>query len=121
MSATTGTPTPRPRQTIETPTVFKANVSKEVDYFSMKPKRMSGAPSTPDDFSGWSGPASKPKDLDTSVQNVPNTPSSGGFMGRLRQLGKSSKRPSAEDAMGMANPATTHKTDQTKEPKVSPS
>lgn len=114
------TPTPRPRQTADTPTLLKGNFSKEGDYFSMKTKRISGTPTTPDDFSGWGGPSTKSKDFETTGQQTPSTPSSGGFMGRLRQLGKSSKRISSDDTTGVAELATTpYNSDRDKGFKVS--
>lgn len=98
--------------------VYAAGASKEADYFSMKPKRISEVPPTSDDFSGWTGPSSK--HLDTPAQPTPSTSSAGGFIGRLRQLGKISKRPSGEDATGVADPAATqYKPNQAKESKVS--
>ncbi|KAF8585272.1 WD40 repeat-like protein [Ramaria rubella] len=98
-SATIGSPTPRPRaQQIETPSVARSAPTKEGDYFSLKTnRRLSATATTPDDFSGWGGPGSKEKE--PGILQTPLTPSGGGFMGRLRQLGKISKRPLSEDLM----------------------
>ncbi|KIJ53413.1 hypothetical protein M422DRAFT_222750 [Sphaerobolus stellatus SS14] len=91
-SPNVGTPTPRPRHASETPASKNAG-SREVDYFNVKNKRVSGVPTTPDDFSSWGGSASK---SDVTPQPTPSTPSGGGFMGRLRVFGKSSKRANDE-------------------------
>ena len=99
------TPTPRPRHTSETPSASK-NASKDIDYFTLKTKRASGAPTTPDDFSGWGGPAAKGRENDATPLVTPSTPSSGGFMGRLRQLGKSSKRTGDETSSSAGDSAS---------------
>lgn len=72
--------------------------SKETDYFSHKTKRGSVASTAPDDFSGWGGPGINKDGNSSSTPLVtPSTPGGGGLMGKLRQFGKSSKRPSTGD------------------------
>ena len=94
-----GTPTPRPRPAIETSELSRSLPNKESDYFTMKGKRQSASGTTLDDFSGWGGPAFKEQEKDPSLSQTPVTPGGGGggFMGRLRQFGRSSKRPSSGD------------------------
>jgi WD repeat-containing protein 48 len=101
-SATTATAS-RPRTANETPTFPRNTPSKEADYFSTGSKRLSTTSTTVDDFSGWGGPNVKDKEKELTVPQTPSTPSGGGgFMGRLRQFGKSSKRPASGDMMNAA-------------------
>lgn len=76
--------------------------TKENDYFTQRARKPSvsaastGAPATPDDFSGWGGPGSKPSSTavaSTPDSNVPQTPSTPGgrFMGRLMSFGRGGK------------------------------
>ncbi|KAI0067430.1 WD40 repeat-like protein [Artomyces pyxidatus] len=73
-----------------------AVTSKENDYFSLRVRRPSvssgGAPTTPDDFSGWAGPGSK---SDSGQPPTPSTPG-GGLIGRLKTLGKMSRKAPGE-------------------------
>jgi WD repeat-containing protein 48 len=68
--------------TIDGITTVGSTGSKE-DYFSTR-ARQQGAPGSPDDFSGWTGP-------NKMDPQTPNTPS--GLIGRLRNFGKTTKRP----------------------------
>jgi WD repeat-containing protein 48 len=96
-SMNAGTPTPRPRPVAETISPAKGAPGSESDYFALKSKTISAAGTALDDFSGWGGPGSKEQDKDASVFPTPGTPSGGGFMGRLRQFGRSAKRPSSAE------------------------
>ncbi|KAF8516481.1 hypothetical protein JB92DRAFT_2251756 [Gautieria morchelliformis] len=91
------THTPRPRPTIETTSPAKSAPGGEADYFASRATRLSASGTVLDEFSGWGGPGSKEQDKDASVFPTPSTPSGGGFMGRLRHFGRSSKRPSSAD------------------------
>ncbi|TFY76938.1 hypothetical protein EWM64_g7075 [Hericium alpestre] len=67
------------------------------DYFSVRVRGRSGSvaaagSSTPDDFSGWSGPGTKQTEKSPEA-NL--TVSGGGLMGRLKSLGRH-KRPQSE-------------------------
>jgi WD repeat-containing protein 48 len=75
--------------------------SKEGDYFSVPTRTSMGAPPTPDDFSGWQGPASARPEGATSgaVPATPQTPG-GGFMNRFK-WGKGVKK------QGQETPAPT--------------
>ncbi|KAI0321741.1 hypothetical protein OF83DRAFT_1161620 [Amylostereum chailletii] len=66
---------------------------KEHDYFTVRAHRpLSSASGEPDDFSGWGGPGSaKPDGGGGTPLLAPATPNTGGFMGRLKTLGKSKK------------------------------
>ncbi|KAF8152379.1 hypothetical protein B0H34DRAFT_724941 [Crassisporium funariophilum] len=88
------TPTPGIHQRARSGTVDGAlpsslptpNMSKD-DYFSVRARQQSlqgGAPSSPDDFSGWTGP-------NKQEPQTPSTPS--GLIGRLKNFGKITKRP----------------------------
>jgi len=59
------------------------NSSKE-DYFSIRARPQGGAPTSPDDFSGWAGP-------NKMDPQTPTTPS--GLIGRLKNFGKITRRP----------------------------
>ncbi|KAI5123015.1 hypothetical protein M0805_007636 [Coniferiporia weirii] len=73
------------------------------DYFSLRRRpsvtqptsQTTAAPAAEDDFSGWGGPGSAKSA--TTLESGPTTPSTpGGFMGRLKNLGKSSRRAATE-------------------------
>lgn len=71
------------------------------DYFSLRRRQsVSAGQATPDDFSGWTGPSSsKATANNPSVTAEPQTPSvasGGGFMGRLKNLGKVGRRAATE-------------------------
>jgi len=77
------------------------------DYFSLRTRRPSAtAVTTPDDFSGWSGPntAKATPTLENPVPSTPNTP--GGIMGRLRAFGKTGRRQTSE--LGSTTSGATH-------------
>jgi len=58
--------------------------SSKEDYFSVKGRPQGGAPTSPDDFSGWAGP-------NKMDPQTPTTPS--GLIGRLKNFGKITRRP----------------------------
>lgn len=69
------------------------------DYFSLRRRTSTSAGGdTPDDFSGWGGPASavgtKQQGVDSAATHTPSTPS--GLMGRLKNLGKSARKTASE-------------------------
>ncbi|KAL4250924.1 WD repeat WDR48 family protein [Abortiporus biennis] len=72
--------------------------SSHGDYFSLKGRRPSvtaTGPTTPDDFSGWTGPAvAKSPSTEAVSTPMPSTP--GGLMGRLKAFGKGGKRQASE-------------------------
>lgn len=83
-----------------TPTATTPSLGKD-DYFTSRARQQSlqGAiPSSPDDFSGWTGNKPEPQ--------TPSTPS--GLMGRLKSFGKITKRPVSDNitATTLATPAT---------------
>lgn len=91
---TPGTPIPRPRRSQEAGGLAKSAPNKETDYFTVaKAKRFSSSGTALDDFSAWGGPGSKDQDKEVSTPQTPSTPSGGGFIGRLRHFGRSTKRP----------------------------
>ena len=83
-----------------TPTATTPSLGKD-DYFTSRARQQSSQgtiPTSPDDFSGWSGNKPEPQ--------TPSTPS--GLMGRLKNFGKISKRPVSDNitATTLATPAT---------------
>ncbi|KAI0052794.1 WD40 repeat-like protein [Auriscalpium vulgare] len=78
--------------------------AKENDYFSLRVRRTSlsaNGPTTPDDFSGWSGPATKP-----DAPLSPTTPG-GGLIGRLKTFGKRKGPGESGAATPKAGPTTS--------------
>ncbi|KAA1473313.1 WD40 repeat-like protein [Dentipellis sp. KUC8613] len=65
------------------------------DYFSLRVRgrsgSLAGAPPTPDDFSGWTGPGAKPG---ADKLDMPVHSGGGGLIGRLKSFGKSRRPPS---------------------------
>lgn len=90
--------------TVTSPTLTSSTAAKESqDYFSLR-RRPSTAQSatsqapgqtTPDDFSGWGGPGSAKQTSQEAELATPSTPG-GRLMGRLKSLGKSSRRAATE-------------------------
>ncbi|KAH8113149.1 hypothetical protein DFH11DRAFT_1510830 [Phellopilus nigrolimitatus] len=89
--------------TSTTPSTSTATVPASSDYFSLRrrPSTSQSASSTTqtavadDDFSGWGGPGSaKNHALNELGSPIPSTP--GGFMGRLKNLGKNTRRAATE-------------------------
>ncbi|KAH0830595.1 hypothetical protein J3R83DRAFT_2050 [Lanmaoa asiatica] len=75
------------------------STSREPDYSSARARRPSTASTalSDGDFSSWGGPGSPPRHAgDSSGQITPNTPG-GGFMGRLKSLGKGPGRKTLND------------------------
>jgi len=75
--------------------------SRESDYFSARPGRPSTASTalSDGDFLGWGGPGSPPRHVnDFSGPITPITPG-GGFMGRLKSLGKGPGRRTVNDTI----------------------
>ncbi|THH15451.1 hypothetical protein EW146_g5015 [Bondarzewia mesenterica] len=103
--------TPIPRhakaQTDASATPLPPSSFKENDYFSLRVRRPSvssgGGTGEPDDFSGWGGPGTRNSDVPTT----PSTPTAGGLMGRLKSLGKISKRPMNEPGSLTPRPVTS--------------
>ncbi|THH05585.1 hypothetical protein EW145_g4683 [Phellinidium pouzarii] len=100
-SAVVPSPMPSTTNTSTTPSTSTATSSN--DYFSLRRRpstsqsgstaHTTGAPD--DDFSGWGGPGStKGSIAHESGLTTPSTP--GGFMGRLKNLGKGSRRAATE-------------------------
>ncbi|EPQ53055.1 hypothetical protein GLOTRDRAFT_45540 [Gloeophyllum trabeum ATCC 11539] len=89
------TPVPQPKPVIAAGVATApATSSKDGDYFSLRARQNSvsgGRPTTPDDFAVWGPPKTA---NDSAIPATPSTPSAGGFMGKLRHFGKSSKRAS---------------------------
>ena len=109
-----GMPTPKPRREANEALIPpKIASSKESDYFSMKTKQTSSMSTTPDDFSGWGGP--RDKDKDGAIPQTPSTPSGGGFIGRLRHFGKSSKRPISGEITGTSGGSLTSRTSESQD------
>ena len=89
--------------------VAHAPHKEQHDYFTVRVRRPSvssggGAAPDVDDFSGWGGPGGK-------LTDAPATPTAGGLMGRLKSIGKISKRPPSEAGPATPRP-TTSGTDQ---------
>lgn len=101
--------------TVTSSTLTSSTAAKESqDYFSLR-RRPSTAQSatsqvpgqtTPDDFSGWGGPGSaKQTSQEAELLATPSTPG-GRLMGRLKSLGKSSRRAATEvEAPAQSNAA----------------
>lgn len=86
------------------------------DYFTLRGRRPSiGQVTTPDDFSGWSGPGShksgsiaintQATSPNAEVPPTPSTPSGHGLMNRLRAFGKVAKRQASEIGTASTSPA----------------
>lgn len=91
--------TPVPRMVPTVPAVS----SKEGDYFSVPMRQQSGGsapPQTPEEFSGWAGPASAKPDSSVSTPVTPGA----GFMNRFK-WGKAGKKHTTETPLPSA-PAT---------------
>ncbi|KAH7889662.1 hypothetical protein F5I97DRAFT_1996070 [Phlebopus sp. FC_14] len=93
------TPMPRPivTQGLEIP---PPSATRDTDYFSSPIRRPSTASTalSDGDFSGWGGPGSPPRQPpESSMPLSPNSPSGGGFMGRLKNFGKGSSRKAVSD------------------------
>ena len=94
--------------------VAHAPHKEQHDYFTVRVRRPSvssggvgaaaAAVADVDDFSGWGGPGGK-------LTDAPATPTAGGLMGRLKNIGKISKRPPSEAGPATPRP-TTSGTDQ---------
>jgi len=93
------------------------------DYFTARARGLSISQSatTPDDFSGWGGPGTKPPE--SVVPQTPSTPTigssggGGGFIGRIRALGKA-KRQTSETGSAMPGKTATDATPAQGEPSV---
>lgn len=88
--------TPLPRR-FRSGTLDSHQGAKDGDYFSAPTRRASLTASTPEEFSGWTGPGKGEAGLQTPT---PMTPS-GGLMGRLKNFGKNKK--AATDAISTPN------------------
>lgn len=76
-----------------------SNASREPDYFVARRPSTASTALSDGDFSGWGGPGSPPRHAgDSSGPLTPNTPG-GGFMGRLKSLGKGPGRKSLNDTV----------------------
>lgn len=67
------------------------------DYFSLKRRGSTAGQSTPDDFGGWGRPGSikgREGGVSSPQESAPTAPTTpgGGFMGRLKNLGKTTRR-----------------------------
>ncbi|KAG9318516.1 hypothetical protein JVU11DRAFT_607 [Chiua virens] len=92
-------PIPRPIRThgLDIP---PPSAIREPDYFSPRTRRPSTASAalSDGDFSGWGGPGSPPRASDSSGPLTPVSPG-GGFMGRLKILGKAPPRRTVNDIL----------------------
>lgn len=76
-----------------------SNVSREPDYFVARRPSTASTALSDGDFSGWGGPGSPPRYTgDTAGPITPTTPG-GGFMGRLKSLGKGPGRKTVNDTV----------------------
>ncbi|KAG8217527.1 hypothetical protein J3R82DRAFT_5676 [Butyriboletus roseoflavus] len=76
-----------------------SNVSREPDYLATRRPSTANTALSDGDFSGWGGPGSPPRYTgDSSGPLTPNTPG-GGFMGRLKSLGKGPGRKTVNDTV----------------------
>lgn len=95
------------------------SASREPDHFSALARRPSTASTALSDGElwGWVGPGSPPRHLgDSSGPITPTTPS-GGFMGRLKNLGKGPGRKTVNDTV-LSSPVTNNVTDIPTVPEV---
>lgn len=113
------TPVVRPRLSSDAPLSPKNISTKDTDYFNSKFRRGSIVSSVSDDFSGWGGPGTT-KDANTLLTPsvIPSSPGGGGLMGKLRQFGKGSKRPSTGDVATISVPVAVTPGAQESEGKV---
>lgn len=92
------------------------------DYFSLKRRGSTAGQSTPDDFGGWSGPGGVKGQggISSSQDAVPTTPATpgGGFMGRLKNLGKSSRRTATDVETPSATISSSTTADESDSEKV---
>lgn len=102
------TPMPHRPQTADPTTGVPIPPAHRDDYFSVRTRRGSLStnspqqnPTTPDDFSSWSGKASS---IEAPVPQTPNIPS-GGLIGRIMGFSKSTKRHTNETG-GITSPTT---------------
>jgi WD repeat-containing protein 48 len=96
------------------------SASREPDYFSARARRPSTASAalSDGDFPGWGGPGSPPRHVgDFSGPITPITPG-GGFMGRLKSLGKGPGRRTVNDTVP-SSPVTSNVADTLTVPEVS--
>ena len=95
------------------------STSRETDYFSAPARRPSTASTalSDGDFLGWGGPGSPPRHVaDSSGPMTPTTPG-GGFMGRLKNLGKGPGRRTINDNVP-GSPVTSNAVDTPTVPEV---
>jgi len=86
-----------PPTSAASPGVASAPGQANSDYFSLKRRGSTAGQSTPDDFGGWGRPGSikgREGGVSSPQENVPTAPTTpgGGFMGRLKNLGKTTRR-----------------------------